>query len=60
MAKYKVKSHITSDRAYLPGDMIELSPEQAASMPWAVEEMPAEKIPADKPADPPKDKGKKV
>ncbi len=35
---YKVKSNIGHDgKSYVPGDSIHLTPEQAASMPWAVE-----------------------
>jgi hypothetical protein len=56
--KFKVKSSITADREYLPGDVIELSPEQAAAMPWAVEAMPVEKAPEKLP-EAPKEKGKK-
>jgi hypothetical protein len=42
LPKYAVKSSITSDREYLPGEVIELSEEQAAAMPWAVGDMVAE------------------
>ena len=38
--KWRVKSSITNDRVFLPGDVIELSAEQAAAIPWAVEAMP--------------------
>jgi hypothetical protein len=54
--KFRVKSSITAEKEYLPGEVIELSPEQAAAMPWAVEALPVEK-PA--PVEAPKEKGKK-
>lgn len=43
--KFRAKSSITMGREYLPGEVIELSPEQAAAMPWAVEALPAEAKP---------------
>lgn len=41
MSRYLVKTPINHDgEQYQPGETIELEPEQAAAMPWAVE--PAE------------------
>lgn len=37
MPKFKVKSPIQMGQRYEPGSVIELSDEQAAAMPWAVE-----------------------
>jgi hypothetical protein len=49
MAKYMVKSPIQmGGRRYEPGETIELTGEQAAEMPWAVE---AAAAPAEKPAE---------
>lgn len=56
MPKFLVKSNIQKDgKLYEAGSKIELSPEQAAEIPWAVEAIAAPK--AEKPA-PPEKNGK--
>ncbi len=55
--KFRCKSSITMGREYLPGEVIELSAEQAAAMPWAVEAMP-EPAPNEPPVEKPKGKAK--
>jgi len=40
-AKFRVKTRIDHDgKVYRPGDTIELTDEQAAAMPWAIEPVP--------------------
>lgn len=56
MPKYRVKSPVQHDgKGYDPGSTISLSEEQAASMPWAVEPLAAEKPAAEEKPD--KEKG---
>lgn len=46
MAKYRVKTPICKDGSdFAPGSQIELSAEQAAAMPWAVEPLPPARDP---------------
>jgi hypothetical protein len=45
--KFLVVTHIKHDKAdYQPGELIDLTPEEAAEMPWAVKAI----LPARKPA----------
>jgi len=54
MANYRVLSPIQMGRLYAAGETIELSEEQAAAMPWAVEALP-EKSAEKKMKKPPKE-----